>query len=609
MSLQATYVNALERFRDIARENVDDFDQETVKRSQEFRDQIAEFRVLIPVVGLFNVGKTSLVNAYLGRGPDQGLPTDIVPQTALATEIHYVPEAEQERVDLFGEDDRRLRQITLAEFRLEEQRVREAGTAPAALADHARAMLHADVLRHTDRKVLVDMPGLGSGLEAHNTAILRYLPRGSFFILVIDVANGGLRESEIRQLGEFLDHEIEFAVLVNKTDRKRAPDVEAVVTHVDEQVRNAFGKPAAVFPVSAHAGDITAFRETVESVDFDRALRSFWRPWIVGLFDEAIARLRTRYSALGATSAESEAVIADLQDKKARLEKKLRNDEQEIREQYDSAADRVVRNTRAVIQERARWLAERYEAGGQNEFSREINELVRRTIDRSEKRELSRAHQQTTERYQAEMNDIDTRYEQFLDLGADDSGRPASTSITQVLGEAAMTSARVFADAPVRLLGSRGGGEISAITDLVKVVSALWKPWRTAVALALPQMVGVFVDMLPTIVDMVAAGVSGKSQRADRMRKLQQNIEGQVAPRMASSLRDQITTSYGEAAREMIAGLREQVRDRVDKITNDIRRVHSEIEEQHQDVERRRNSLHDVIRQLVEARQQVDEGR
>ena len=43
------------------------------------------------------------------------------------------------------------------------------------------------------------MPGLDSALRTHNAAIQRYLPLGGYFVLVVDVEHGGLRESEIRQ--------------------------------------------------------------------------------------------------------------------------------------------------------------------------------------------------------------------------------------------------------------------------------------------------------------------------------------------------------------------------------------------------------------------------
>lgn len=245
------------------------------------------------------------------------------------------------------------------------------------------------------------MPGLDSGLRTHNAAIQRYLPLGSYFVLVVDVEHGGLHESEIRQRREFLDQEIAFAVLVNKIDKKPQADTETVVSHIREQVRESFETPAPVQPVSA-------FREILQAIDFDRALRGFWRGHVVGLFDEAIQSLHTRSSALNVTAAESERVIVELEEKKQALEEKLQEDEREIRGRYsDRAVDRIVWNVRSTIRDHAAALARTYQAGGRQAFEYEFNEVVRHTLNSVLDRERSETLQEIVERYQADVEKID----------------------------------------------------------------------------------------------------------------------------------------------------------------------------------------------------------
>ena len=60
--------------------------------------------------------------------------------------------------------------------------------------------------------------------------------------------------------------------------------------------------PQSCGSVSAHDQDTAAFRQVLDSIDFDRALRGFWRRKIVVLFDEAIQSLNTRYTALNVSS-------------------------------------------------------------------------------------------------------------------------------------------------------------------------------------------------------------------------------------------------------------------------------------------------------------------
>ena len=278
------------------------------------------------------------MNAYLEREGSKKLPTDIVPQTALATEIHSSSAAEEEeRIEIYGEEDRFLERIDIASFQSFEKKTLDEEKSNAR---YAKAMLHASVLEKNERKILVDMPGLDSGLMTHNAAIQRYLPLGSYFILVVDAENGSLRESEIRQLREFFSQEIEFAVLINKIEKKKA-DAHVIVDYIAAQVKSAFGKSAVMGSASAHDKDTATFGQIVDSIDFDRALRGFWRRKIVVLFDEAIQSLNTRYTALNVSSGENDRVIDELEDKKKKLEEKLQKDEREIRGRYsDRAVDR-----------------------------------------------------------------------------------------------------------------------------------------------------------------------------------------------------------------------------------------------------------------------------
>lgn len=169
--MQATFLEVLDRFAEIGQSV--ELAADLLAAGAAARDRVAQFRVLIPLVGAFNAGKTTLVNAYLQRQHGSGLPTDIVPQTALATEIYAAPSAEAERVELLGEDDAVLREVGLEEFGQVEKQTLKTGELEA---QYAKAYLHHADLPDSNRKVLVDMPGLDSGLRTHNAAIQRYLP-------------------------------------------------------------------------------------------------------------------------------------------------------------------------------------------------------------------------------------------------------------------------------------------------------------------------------------------------------------------------------------------------------------------------------------------------
>lgn len=111
MASQDTFATALDQLGEIGR-SVEP-DAALLDAAAASRARIVDFEVLIPLVGSFNAGKTSLVNAWLKRPVEYGLPKDIVPQTALATEIRAASSAGGENIELYGEDDNLLQKVDI----------------------------------------------------------------------------------------------------------------------------------------------------------------------------------------------------------------------------------------------------------------------------------------------------------------------------------------------------------------------------------------------------------------------------------------------------------------------------------------------------------------
>ena len=591
MTAQATILAALDEFREVGQSV--ELDPDLLERGDECHTEIERFQVLIPLVGAFNAGKTSLVNALLKRGPERGLPTDIVPQTALATEIRAAEESEGERIELYGEADELLEQVDIEQFQRIEKETLKTGQ-PKAL--YAKALLHAPGLEQIDRKILVDMPGLDSGLRTHNAAIQRYLPRGSYFLMVVDADHGTLRASEIRQLREFLDQDVEFAVLVNKIDKKQT-DADAIIGEIEKQVESAFGKSAPIRAVSAHSDDVTAFHDVLAGVDFDRALATFWRARVCGLFDNAERSLHTRYSALNVSTAESDRLIAELQAKKGALENKLRSDEREIGRRYsDRAVDRIIQSVRDAIRDQARALAETYMAGGQSAFEHEVNEIVRQTLNRTVEVAQSETLSEIAERYREDIDGLNASYEQLgssRDAEISSGGRPA---LIPALGDAARKSMSAARGAKIDT--SKGVLTATAFTGVLAATTAIVAPWLEALIIALPSILGWLKER--------SERQRQEEERQRHFQDLQMNIRSQVASKVASEMRAKVASHYSALARDMMDQLRQHVGALVDGVEKDIRKSQAEVEAQQKDVEQRKSALKDALGALTKAKQPIE---
>ena len=591
MTTQATFLDALDRFVEIGRGV--ELDDDLLEAGAEARGQVERFRVLIPLVGAFNAGKTTLVNAYLQRQPGSGLPTDILPQTALATEIYAAPSAEAERVELLGDDGTVVREVGLEEFGRVEKQTLNTGELKA---QYAKAHLHHADLPDSSRKVLVDMPGLDSGLRTHNAAIQRYLPLGGYFVMVVDAEHGTLRQSEIEQLREFLAQEVDFTVLVNKIDKKK-PDAEAIVDHIREQVRQSFEKPAPVFAVSALTDDVAAFRDTVASVDFDQALSGFWRDRIVRLIDNAIKSLHTRFSAFNVSTAEGDRVIEDLESKEEVLKEKLSQDERDIKNRYSGrAVDRIVRAVRDAIGDAAPSLAEIYLHGGKDAGNREINELVRQTLNRVVVEERADTMQRIAEHYRTEVHEINAEYDRFTtNAGLPQDGIP---NVGSVLLEAGRQSAMAFEQSSDALQQAsrafKRDGIFMGVTGVLAITTGIVAPWLEAI-----------IVLLPLIRRLFSGDQMAEAQERQRQ-ELPMRIRSSVAPRIASELRPRVEADYAQLAQQMLSNLRQQIEAQINRVRADIKKAQADVGAKTQDLQGRKDALRSAIENLATLKSRLE---
>ena len=589
MATQGTFATALDQFSEIGKDV--GLDAKLLEEAAAARAQIVDFEVLIPLVGSCNAGKTTLVNAWLKRPAEHGLPTDIVPQTALATEIRAASSASAENIELYGEDDNLLEKVDIGQFKAIEKEALKTGQPQAR---YAKALLHSEHLAASDRKVLVDMPGLDSGLRTHNAAIQRYLPLGSYFVMVVDAEQGALRDSQIRELREFLEQEVEFAVLVNKIDKK-ATDAAAIVDYIQGQVRDAFGKPAPVHAVSARS-DVQAFADVLAGVDFDRALATFWRSRTLALFTDAERSLNTRFNALNVSTADSDRLIAELQRKKEALEDKLRKDEREIGVRYSNrAVDRIVREVQDAIRGQASQLADVCQHGGEAAFQGEINDIARQTLNRTVDAQQSDTLQEMLRSYQADIDDLNTSYCQFSS-NQEGGGTSRAGPLIDVAVDAGRKSWNAARSTTIDT--SRGFLSGTALAGVFAATTSIVAPWLEAILIVLPAVIGFFTER------------QRREEQARQAQQQRQNLEMRirtnVASKVASELRPRVSQDYAKVASGMIEQLRQHVGARVAGVEQDINKSREEIKAQQHTADQRKNELRAAIDALAKARQPLE---
>lgn len=227
LKCQQIYVDYLEKLARL-------LEGASLSRDETLKDKVMRTELLMPVIGAFSAGKSTLLNNLLGRPV---LPVGIAPETELATELRYSAEPYLLAI-LHDGTEERLPIESIGAINKQSSRY-----------SHLRLFLDSEALKTIAPLVLVDMPGYGSSLENHNKAIAFYLPRGVHFIVVTSIEDGNITQSMMRGLDEVKTYNSDFTFLLSKCNLRGQEQVDEVQAYIDDQLKTFFGDSHHVIPV------------------------------------------------------------------------------------------------------------------------------------------------------------------------------------------------------------------------------------------------------------------------------------------------------------------------------------------------------------------------
>ncbi len=217
-------------------------------------------RFLLAVVGEFNRGKSTLVNALVGEAV---LPTGVLPLTAVATELAFgEPSTKVVFLDGRAEETTRDR---LAQF------VTESGN-PKNRLGVARVQLSGEWPLLRSGAVLVDTPGLAS-LYDHNSAAGRKALLDADGAIVVLSADDPMSAEERRLLRLLGERRSPTFLVLGKADHLSPEELEAVRRFVIDAIGEPFRGPNRVFAVDARS----AGRDRAAGIEFADLLAALSR--------------------------------------------------------------------------------------------------------------------------------------------------------------------------------------------------------------------------------------------------------------------------------------------------------------------------------------------
>ena len=329
----------------------------------EIQGNITDAELIVPVVGGFSAGKSTLLNSFLGN---EILPTAVTPETALATELRYSDSNYIEAVTASGAVERHQ----LADF--------------ARLKDNAqnfknlRVYLNNENLKAIQPLVLVDMPGFDAPIENHNQAILNYLERGVFFVFLTSVEDGNITLSMKREIDNLQQIGKGFAFCISKTNLRAPDDVKAVQQKIAEQLEDDFDYTGQIALLDMDGGN--NLKNILTAVNPDELFKLLFIDELRENYTGLIQSINVKISTFKSNRKEIEETLSALQNSLQGIEAKKQSAINDVEQRYSRDSVSVINQavTSAILQQKMRLVD--LAINNQGAFERELNDITKNAL-------------------------------------------------------------------------------------------------------------------------------------------------------------------------------------------------------------------------------------
>lgn len=369
--------------------------------------------IKVPFVGSFNAGKSSLMN-ILSCKPGL-LPTDIVPETAISYEMYYDT---NERVELYKNG-----------VKIDQKDISDIANLSTEPGEVARVYIDSPSIKKYCEKgiILVDMPGIGSGIERHDAAIFNYISEGTVFILFVAAAKGGINASTLSFIKELMKYQLAPAIVITKTDVVGV-DIDDIADDIEFQVKQV-GVDSAVKRVCAVNNDIGELLSFLDGLNVDSIKAKRLSGFVKSVVSSTISHLKIRSDIRSKDVENINGIILELENRinDFKAESPLGDGYGDTPEQ---STEDILNNVRVALRENAEDIA-RMVVGSANE------EEIKETIIRIIRAEIITSLKEESEQYASEIsNSANDIVQALLNLDIDtQDGSNVDSSVTEFMSK------------------------------------------------------------------------------------------------------------------------------------------------------------------------------
>lgn len=513
--------------------------------------------IKVPFVGDFNAGKSSLLNSMMGN---HLLPTDVIPTTAVSYELYY---SENEKL------------VVNRGGTTEEEPISKIGSLTLSPGDIVKVYVNNEFIKSTNDRgiVLVDMPGIDSGIEAHNNAILNYIKEGTFFFLVTLAPQGTMRDTTIRFAEELKKYGLQMAVVISKTDQVEENSLANNVNEITTLAQRHIAPNVKVATCSAAKDDNAGVKAIIDGLDAEATLYYRFAADAKAFINNIISELQMQMPLLVSDRKSFEEKIQNIEKEKQLAITNIRSTN-ESAQPLESSADDILNDVREALMENSSHLANVIynSRNNNNVISAELLNIIRPVLVTAFKREL-------TEYNVAIGNCVKDFTEAVANILNDENNK-----ISKIVND-------IYKDLKL---------DSVLKTALPTIIARILSRFSS-----LSKIIPILGPIIGTLVSTLLTSLIGRLFSGNIEEKIKHILQTELISKITESLRPQIIQMLEEQRQEAMAKMEETLENENAKYNDNIRAMQEQQLADEAAIKAKVQSLQTYVEQLQALLQQI----
>ena len=282
--------------------------------------EIKKQELLVPVIGNFSAGKSSLINEFLG---EKSLSVAITPETSIATELRY---STINKIEAYKEEE------IFKDININDEDELKSNK-------YIKMYLNNKRLKDIEPLVLVDMPGFNSPVDLHNDAILNYIEKGSYFIVLISSEEGTISRNLLLELENIKKLRCGFSIVLSKANLRSKEDINLIKQNLKDEVEY-LGYDKEI--IEARKEGKVVFEEILSSINPDDIFRERFKDRIILFLMTTCDLLDTQIKCIQQTRDVNEREISKLREEVEKIRKERDKTILELKSSVDEEVEKVL---------------------------------------------------------------------------------------------------------------------------------------------------------------------------------------------------------------------------------------------------------------------------